>query len=193
MGKIESFMEKHDDWREGLQILRSILQSTELEETLKWGAPTYVLGKKNVVGLAAFKSYFGLWFFQGVFLEDATHQLTNAQEGSTQALRQWRFTSADQIDENLVRTYIDEAIENQKQGKEVAPKSAPYQTCEELQSRLDADPDFKNRFAELTPGRRKEYARYICEAKRMETRLKRLEKCVPLIISGQGLHDQYRK
>ena len=50
--------------------LRNILLSCGLEETVKWGAPTYTFAGKNVAGLASFKSYVGLWFHQGALLKD---------------------------------------------------------------------------------------------------------------------------
>ena len=37
-----------------------------------------------------FKEYFGIWFFQGGTLVDELKVLTNAQEGKTKAMRQWR-------------------------------------------------------------------------------------------------------
>ena len=46
---------------------------------IKWGAPKYVYKNKNIVGLAAFKNYCGLWFFQGGLLKDDHKVLMNAQ------------------------------------------------------------------------------------------------------------------
>ena len=59
---------------------------TELLETIKWGVPVYTLNDKNVLGMGAFKSYVGIWFFQGAFLDDPQKKLINAQEGKTKAL-----------------------------------------------------------------------------------------------------------
>jgi uncharacterized protein YdeI (YjbR/CyaY-like superfamily) len=50
--------------------LRSIIQKSELVETVKWGVPVYTINDKNVVGSSVFKSYDGLWFFQGSYLKD---------------------------------------------------------------------------------------------------------------------------
>ena len=77
--------------KEILIVLREIIRSTELKETVKWGGPVYTLNNKNVVGLGSFKSYTGLWFYQGALLKDEAGILINATEGVTKALRQWRF------------------------------------------------------------------------------------------------------
>ena len=37
-------------WKDELKRLRTILQSTDLEEDVKWGGPCYTYNGKNVVG-----------------------------------------------------------------------------------------------------------------------------------------------
>ena len=59
-----------------------------LGETVKWGGPVYTANGRNVVGLAAFKSCFGLWFFDGARLADKDRVLVNAQEGKSKSMRQ---------------------------------------------------------------------------------------------------------
>ncbi|WP_203532526.1 DUF1801 domain-containing protein [Draconibacterium halophilum] len=48
-----------------LMVLRDLLKSTELSETIKWGAPCYTVNGKNVIGLGVFKEHVAIWFFQG--------------------------------------------------------------------------------------------------------------------------------
>ena len=47
-------------------------------------------------------------------------------------------------------------------------------------------------FDALTPGKQREYAKYVAEAKREETRLSRTKKIMPMIKAGKGLNDRYR-
>ena len=70
--------------------------------------------RKNVIGIGACKSYSGIWFLNGVFLKDKQKKLINAQDGVTKALRQWRFSSVDEIEPELIKAYIDEAINYQQ-------------------------------------------------------------------------------
>ncbi len=180
--------------KEILIILRDILLSSGLQETIKWGSPVYTLDDKNVVGIGSFKSYSGLWFFQGAFLEDEARVLINAQEGTTKALRQWRFTKVDEIDENLVKKYIAEAIENQKQGKELkADRQKPVLIPDELMEAFSEDKNLEVCFYRFTPGRQREFTDYVSEAKRAETRKMRVKKLIPLILENISLNDKYRK
>lgn len=57
----------------------------------------YVCQNKNVAGIAGFKSYVGIWFYQGALLKDGGKKLISADEDLTQALRQWRFANIQEI------------------------------------------------------------------------------------------------
>jgi uncharacterized protein YdeI (YjbR/CyaY-like superfamily) len=80
VNSVEEYIEVNSHFGEALMLLRQIINSTELEETLKWSAPVYTLNSKNVLGLGAFKNHFGIWFFNGVFLKDEKQLLSVAQE-----------------------------------------------------------------------------------------------------------------
>ena len=189
---VEEFLNKTDQWSKELALLRSIILKTELRETLKWGMPTYTLGKKNVVGISGFKHHFGLWFFQGVFLSDPHKLLMNAQEGKTKAMRQLRFDNINQVDEGIILSYLEEAIQNSKDGKEVKPEKKALVIEGLLKEALSKDAALNEAFDRFTPGKKKEFAEYITSAKREATQISRLEKCIPMIIKGIGLNDKYR-
>lgn len=189
---VKAYIHKHPEWAEELTKLQGLLAETEMEETMKWGIPTYTLNGKNVAGIGAFKSYVGLWFFNGSFLKDEKNLLINAQEGKTRGLRQMRFGSLVEIDEKVIRPYLLEAIENQRQGKEIKPEKKPLVIPEELKEILSQDAGLSEAFDELTPGKQKEYAEYIAEAKREDTKLNRLEKIKPMIRQRIGLNDKYK-
>lgn len=189
----DDFFEAAPLWRSELESLRKILKSTGLWEEVKWGAPCYTFGGANIVGLGAFKTYFGLWFFQGALLRDPSKVLVNAQEGRTRAMRQWRMTSAGEIDAPAIKKYVEEAIALAKAGKRVAKSPAKKLVMpDELAAALAKNRKAGAAFKALTPGRQREYADYVSEAKREETRAKRVGKILPMITAGLGLNDKYR-
>ncbi|WP_397362295.1 YdeI family protein [Olleya sp. R77988] len=192
---VEEYIEINADYKEALELLRDLLLSTSLDETIKWSAPVYSHKGKNVVGLGAFKQYFCLWFFNGVFLKDKHNMLHNAQEGKTKALRQLRFTTLEAINKPLVLDYIKEAIDNQKLGKELKPVRTTTKDIiipEELIKVFKSNTDLNIAFKGLSPSKQREYCNYITEAKREATKLSRLEKIIPMIIDSKGLHDKYK-
>lgn len=192
----EEFILSNPQWQEALILLRDIFLSTGMEETIKWGVPVYTSESKNVAGMACFKSYIGIWFYQGALLADKAQKLVNAQEGITKALRQWRFASIDEVitQSETIREYVIESIENIRKGKEIKPeKYIPLMIPQELEDALENEPTIKQSFDALSLSKRRDYAEYIQNAKRMETKMARLEKTLPMISQGNGLYDKYNK
>ena len=58
---------------------------------------------------------------------------------------------------------------------------------------LSRDKKLKECFGSLSKSKQRDYSEYITEAKRQETRLKRLDKIAPVILHGIGLNDKYKK
>ncbi len=191
--RVDDYLAKHEQWREQFLAFREVLLAAGLSEDIKWGIPAYLCDGKNLIGFAGFKQHCALWFHQGVFLKDAAGKLSNAQEGKTQAMRQWKFAPGEPVPRELLRDYALEAIENHKAGKKVKPVSRQLQIPEELENAMSSEGELREAFTGLTPGRQKEYAEHIGGAKQEKTRLARLEKARPQILAGIGLHDKYRK
>jgi uncharacterized protein YdeI (YjbR/CyaY-like superfamily) len=191
MNKVDLYIQKKSSWKNELELLRKIMLQTGMEETVKWGIPTYTQGGKNVAGLGAFKNHVAIWFFNGVFLKDPEKVLVNAQEDKTKGLRQWRFKSIEEIPAQSVLKYALEAKANQEMGKEIKPEKRKIEAPKELEDALKSA-NLEASFDRLTPGKKKEYYEYISSAKRAQTKESRLEKILPLIKAGKGLNDKYK-
>ena len=90
--------------------------------------------------------------------------------------------------------FFRRAIELQERGLEIKPsKAKPLSIPQQLKSALAKNEQAAAAFKAMTKGKQREYADYIAEAKREETKHKRLEKVLPMIAAGKGLNDQYRK
>ncbi|MBI1287820.1 MAG: hypothetical protein GC178_09595 [Flavobacteriales bacterium] len=191
--KVDAYMDKKaNDWqRPILETLRQCILDCGLKEEIKWGAPTYT-HHGNVVGFSAFKNHCGLWFFEGAMLKDKAKVLQNAQEGKTQALRQWRFLEGDKVDEELVKQYVREAALNMEKGVKTLKKKIEVVVPKLLQDALDAEPSVKEFYDSMAPSHRREYADHISEAKQEATKLRRLEKCMNMLRDKKGLHDKYK-
>lgn len=191
--KLDAYYKKEHPFKEGILLLREIARKTEAEEDFKWSIPVYTHNGKNVFGICKFKSHFGIWFFNGVFLQDPKKVLENAQEGKTKGMRHWKFQSLTEVDNKVVLAYMHEALENQKKGLEIkAEKTQKVAIPELLQSELSKDAALKSAFERLTPYKQKEFCEHLTEAKQEKTKLRRLAKILPMIIAGTGLHDAYR-
>jgi uncharacterized protein YdeI (YjbR/CyaY-like superfamily) len=165
--KIDTYFEKESPFREGINHIRAIVQDTELQEDWKWNIPCYTVQGRNVMGIASFKNHFGIWFFQGVFLEDKKKLLRNAQDGKTKAMRSLHYESIEAIDSDILKAYILEAIQNAKDGKEIRPDRSKKEVHipAELESAFAKAENLKTAFQTLTPGKQREYPEHIGGAK----------------------------
>lgn len=189
--KVNWFFDKDSPWKKEYAFLREILLDSELNETLKWGKPCYTIHGKNVVLIHGFKDYCALLFHKGVLMNDPDKLLIQQTE-NVQSARQLRFTGLDQIreQEEVIKDYIQEAIEVERLGKKVKlKKTKDYEVLEEFQVELDNDPDLERAFYALTPGRQRGYLYYFSQAKRFQTRKNRVKKYIPQILDGKGKED----
>lgn len=191
---VEEYIEINSHYSEEITILRRLINSTELEETIKWSMPTYCLNNKNVLGIGAFKNHFCIWFHQGVFLKDEHQLLFNAHEEKTKAMRQMRFKTKADINEAAVLAYVKEAKENQRLGHILKPQrnTKPVIIPKELKVALKSNPELNKAFNNLSPSHQREYCEYILEAKLEETKQRRLQKIVPMVIGNSGLYGKYK-
>lgn len=182
---------KVNTWREELTALRAIALDCGLTEELKWSMPCYTHENNNIVLISAFKDYCALTYFKGVLLKDPENILI-AQTKNVQAARQVRFTSVAEVTAlaPILKDYIQEAIEVEKSDLEVPrKKTEDFDMPEELQILFDEDPAFRQAFEALTPGRQRGYLLHFSGAKQSKTRVSRIEKHMPRIFEGLGMHD----
>ena len=191
---VDDYIEYHSEWEKELRFLRDILLQSDLEETIKWNIPTYTWKNKNVIWIGAFKNWVAIWFAQGSFMSDPYQVLINAQEGKTQGQRQWRFEKSAKMDSEKILLYIQEASDNQKKSLEIRPvnkKRKLLETPIQLKEALDKHGSVMAAWELLSISKRNEYITYINEAKQDATKLRRVEKSLPIIQSAKGLNDRY--
>ena len=178
-------------WTEEMTELRRILLDSPLTEELKWSIPCYTFEGKNILLMSAFKEYCALSFFKGVLLKDTAGILVKQGENS-QAARLIEFTDVKDVLalEPVLKAYIEEAIEVEKAGLKVPYKEvSEYPLPEELEAKFEEDPTLKAAFEALTPGRQRGYLLHFAAPKQAKTKVARIERCVPKILSGKGLNE----
>ena len=182
-----------EKWRKETDKLRQIALDCDLTEELKWGKPCFTFRKKNVAIVIPLKESCAFSFFKGALLKDPKHILKDI--GQQQAGRWIKFTSLREITSlrSTLKDYLYQAIGLEESGKKVQlKKPSEYSIPEELQTRLDNDAVLRSAFDALTPGRRKSYIFHVSSAKQEKTRAARVEKCVPMILTGRGFNELAR-
>jgi uncharacterized protein YdeI (YjbR/CyaY-like superfamily) len=188
---IQEYFDNVKVWKEELLYLRELVLSMGLEETIKWGGPCYTYDGKNVIGLADFKTYTGLWFFQGALLKDEKQYLVSGNY-NTQVQRQWRFYSMAEIKKAPIKAYIKETLIHFKAGVKVKIEKKPLIVPEALEAALKKDKALNAQWLKLSLSCKREFAEYISEAKKEETKLSRIEKIKPMIMEVKSMNEKYR-
>ena len=189
---IGAFFEDPSKWQKEYKLLRKIILDCGLEEEFKWGKPCYTFQDSNIVLIHGFKDYCALLFNKGALLKD-TEDILVQQTKNVQSARQIRFTGAEEIEKrkDIVKVFVYEAIEVEKAGLEVEmKKTSDYDIPEELKKALKENPDLKEAFEELTPGRQRGYLLHFSDAKESKTRTRRIEKYTQKILEGKGWNER---
>ncbi len=188
--KVDAYVERSERWPAEIAALRSILLDAGLTEEIKWGKPCYGHDGSNIAIVQEMKNFLALMFFKGALLDDPEGVLVE-QGPNSRSARRIEFTSVDDVTRlaGTIVAYVDEAIDVEAAGLEVAP-APELVLVDELRHRLDEDPELKAAFEALTPGRQREYHLHISGAKQAATREARVEKYVAQILAGKGFRDR---
>ncbi|AUH35068.1 YdeI/OmpD-associated family protein [Paracoccus tegillarcae] len=189
--RLDKFFTRDKPWRPELQALRAIVLDGPVEEDLRWRQPCYRAHDSNIAILSAMKEGAFLSFLKGVLLTDPDGVLVPPGENSRSA-RMMKFTSVEQINAqaDTIRALIREAVQNERDGKTVSFEKDDIDYPPELQAAFDDDPDLRDAFEGLTPGRRRGWLLHFCGAKQSATVVSRIDKAAPKIRGGLGMHDR---
>jgi uncharacterized protein YdeI (YjbR/CyaY-like superfamily) len=173
-----------------LTHLRAVVHEAcpDCEETLKWSHPSFIYKGKILAGFAAFKAHatFGYWSGSQV-MESSAEATAMGQFG--------RLTSlADLPDRKTLISLTHKAMKLIDEGvKPIRNKTvkAPFTVPQDLQAAIDAAPAARATWAGFPPSCQREYVEWVTEAKRDETRAKRLSQTVEWLNEGKRRNWKY--
>ena len=160
-----------------------------VEETIKWGMPTFVHAGGILCGMAAFKQHasFGYW----------KHALVVGEGEPRDGMGSYgKMTSVDDLPaKKTLLAHIRKAMKLNEDGvkspaRKAAPKPPP-ETPADLAAALGKNKPAQAAFDAFPPGCKREYIDWIVEAKREETRAKRLAQAVEWIAEGKRRNWKY--
>lgn len=174
-------------WKEGLEALRSLCHSTEMDEVVKWGHPCYVHAGRNIAVIGAFRADFRLSFFEAGLMQDPDGLLVRqgAKTAYPDALKFCSRADVDAASDTIV-SYLREAMGYAEEGRRAAKPETAMEWPAELTEALDCDAELAEAFHALTPGRQRSYLINLNGAKRAETRTARITKFRDKILAGKG-------
>jgi len=167
----------------------------DVQETIKWGFPHFEYLDRVQFNLASFKEHctFGFWLAPLMTDPNGLLQLADkASMGSLGRLASLRDLPPDKVLKDFIRQSMrltEEGVRPKKEAKKAVELEVPDYLLAVLKQHKRAYETFKN----FPPSHRNEYISWIAEAKRPETRDKRIAEAMEMLSAGKSRHWKYQK
>ncbi len=182
---------KADFARPILDHIRSVVHAAcpDAEETMKWSMPFFTHNGALICNMAAFKAHcaFGIWAGKEIVGSAASDEAMG-QLGKLTSL-------ADLPGDAEIAAMLQKRVADIEAGvKRKAPTKprADLEPPADLLSALDATPTARATFDGFPPSHRRDYVEWVIEAKREETRAKRIAQAVEWMAEGKPRHWKYQ-
>lgn len=193
--RIDAYIQKSAAFaRPILEHLRAVIHEAcpEVEEAIKWSAPHFLHRGRILAGLGAFKQHAAM----------VVPMLTadeSQPDKADQAMGQYgRITTLSDLPARRVliaqlkrAAKAIDAGEKRPTTKTGTPKP-PAEAPDDLTKALAGNAAAKKHFAAFPPSQRREYIEWIVEAKREETRQRRVAQTVAWVAEGKPRNWKYR-
>lgn len=179
-----------------LEKIRSLFHKgcPQLIETMKWRFPHFE--HKGVLGnMAAFKKHCNFGFWKGSLMKDPNGLFKDVGDTSMCALK---VSDLGELPpDKVIIAYVKEAVALNEQGAKVErPKKNTSKVVEVPDFFLEAlkkHPKALAVFEAFSPSHKREYVEYVTEAKREDTRARRLETTIAQLKQGKEKNWKYAR
>jgi hypothetical protein len=177
-----------------LRHIRAVVHEAApgISETLKWGMPHFEQDG-IVCGMAAFKEHCAFWFWRG--REVADDAMPADRDGMGRQFGRIAAVS-DLPSRSRLLGLVRKAVELNASGpreRAARRKLRPVEMPDAFSAALARNAVARKAFESMSPSQRREYAEWIAEAKRDDTRERRIGMAIEWISSGRPRNWKYRK
>jgi uncharacterized protein YdeI (YjbR/CyaY-like superfamily) len=158
----------------------------DIEEAMKWSHPTYCIGGKIVMGMAAFKAHAAVHFWRGQELGLDTKNGAMGQLG--------KLTSVADLPpdlDDLIRKAAQLSATAPAPRKPKHPPKPPPALHPEFAEALAKAPKAKAVLDSFPASAQRDYLEWVAEAKQDATRSKRIATAIEWLTEGKRRHWKY--
>lgn len=191
--RVDAYIEKAPEFAQPiLTHLRAVVHEAcpDVVETIKWGMPAFEY-HGILCGMAAFKNHATLGFWKHTLVVDDASGKDKDAMGSFGRLR----SKADLPAKALLKRYVKKAMKLNEDGVKVTnPKHVRKQAPPmhpEFKAALGRNAKAKAAFEAFAPSHKREYLEWIVEAKKDETRTRRIEQALAWLAQGKKRNWKY--
>lgn len=189
--QINTYISEQDEWKRRVLVrIRQLIHQIDpsIEETWRWDKPHFDHAG-IMIGMCAFKQFVSVWFHKGNLLHDPKKLFEPQAKGEEKGMRAYKIHEGEALNEDAFIDMVTEAIALNTKGTTVA-RSRPAHTAlvipEELEAVLRKDPTAWANWDAFTYSHKKEYAEWVTDAKKDETRKRRIAQALEKIREGVG-------
>jgi uncharacterized protein YdeI (YjbR/CyaY-like superfamily) len=189
--RIDAYIDRQAEFARPILLhLREVVHAAcpDGEETLKWSHPSFMYKGKILAGFAAFKAHatFGYWN-DSMLSEDEKNRSAMGQFG--------RLASLDDLPDRTTLIALTRQsmalIDSGAKPPRATAKKAPFTVPQDLAAAIDAAPAASATWKGFPPSCQREYVEWVTEAKRDETRAKRLAQTIEWLAEGKRRNWKY--
>lgn len=186
--RIDAYIAKAPDYaRPMLTELRAAIHAAcpTVSEAIKWGRPAFLYKGQIMFGMSAFKAHAGFGFWQEVSYADGERDAFDRATGMADLPSRARLATL---------TAEAMALIDAGKGKLVRERGAPKPEADvppALAAALAADDRAAATFNAFPPSSRRDYCEWIAEAKRDETRERRVAQAIEWLREGKRRNWKY--
>lgn len=157
----------------------------DLDESIRWGRPVFMHNGRLVAGMAAFKQHASFGYWRGGEVVGEARNDGMGQFGRLQSLDD--LPSSADIAEQVRRAVELVDTDAPRPARTRAPRP-PLEMPDVMRQALDAHPAARATFDGFSPSQRRDYIEWIVEAKRDDTRARRLAQALDWLAEGKPRH-----
>ena len=188
--RVDAYIDKQREFAKPiLSHIRDLVHALcpDVEETIKWGCPFFNYAGAPMCQMAAFKEHAALGFWKAALIRGVP---PNASNGGESAGNFGRLTPVKHVPSGVtLAPLIKAAMQLNADGvavpKKKVAKAEPIVPAE-LQVAFAGNRKAKAAFETFSPSHRREYVEWIVEAKREETRTRRVAQAIARMAEGKS-------
>lgn len=194
--QINLYIAEQPEWQRRMLVrLRQLIHAVDesIEETWRWNSPHFDHNGAIMLGLTAHKSWVSVWFHKGALIKDPKKLFEPITEDKGN--RTIKFKEGDAINEAAFNDLVKKAIALNAKGTKITdakPERKALVVPHELEVVLKKDPTAWANWQAFSYSHKKEYAEWVADGKKEETRKRRIAQALEMIREGMAQGDKYQ-
>ena len=193
--RVDAYIERQAEFAKPiLAKLRAMVHAAcpDCDETLKWSMPSFIYKGSILANMAAFKAHATFGFWQAKLVVGQTGREREAM-GSFGRLTRVEDLPDEATMAALIRKAMTLVDTGEKAPRPVKHPKPALETPPDLLEALAANEAARATFDGFPPSARRDYLDWLADAKRPETRAKRLAQAVEWMAEGKRRHWKYEQ